>query len=71
MKGTILTVGSITQAVKARRLLARNGIRAKLVKYTTNKSGCNYAVEINTRALYDAAAILRGADIPYTVLGDV
>ena len=69
MKGTILTVGSVTQAVKARRLLARSGIRAKLVKINSKDIGCNYGIEVKGAVLYDVAAVLRGAGIEYFLLG--
>ena len=39
MDNTTLTVGSITYAIKARRLLLHEGIKARTVKLVTDESG--------------------------------
>ena len=65
----ILTVGSVTYAIKARKLLLRSGIRSKLVKVNENKSarGCSHGIEIDGSDFYSVVAVLRESGIPYSV----
>lgn len=68
MNTAILTVGSVTYAIKARKLLLRSGIRSKLVKVNENKTarGCSHGIEIEEGNFYDVVAILRENGIPYS-----
>ncbi|MBR2465654.1 MAG: DUF3343 domain-containing protein [Clostridia bacterium] len=67
MKTSVFTVGSVTYAIKAKRLLAREGLTSKLVKTDASKStgGCAYGIEFPTKDLYAAASIMRSAGIYY------
>ena len=63
-----LTVGSMTSAIKARKLLSLGGIKAKLIKLDEDKDGCKYALEIKCDNVYSSALILRQAGIEYSIL---
>ncbi len=65
----ILTVGSMTYAIKAKRILARAGIRIAIKKLdkTETKQGCAYGIEIPKDYLYTAVDRLKEARIPYSV----
>ena len=66
---SIFTVGSVTLAVKARKLLARAGIRSRLVKTDAAKTGngCRYGIEFSTFDFYGVSAELRKNGISYEV----
>lgn len=68
MSATVLTVSSITYAIKARKTLKRIGIQAKLVKIEDGDSinGCAYAIEFNSKDLYAAIAELKKNNIDYS-----
>lgn len=53
-----ITVGSVTYAQKARRILASEGIGARLVKVSSRRDGCIYGVEIDESRHLEAVAIL-------------
>ena len=69
MDNTTITVGSITYAVKARRLLARGGIKARLTKLSTNEiaGGCTHGIVIASARFFDAVVILKENGVPYSV----
>lgn len=69
MNKTIVTVGSVTYAIKARNLLSRGGVRSKLVKVESKKSknGCTHGVEFNTVDFYRAVVILKENNLSYSV----
>ena len=69
MKVTVLTVKSVTYALKAKKLLLREGISARLVKTSDVgiAQGCTHGIEIPSNDLYTAAAILRNAGMEYKV----
>ncbi len=70
MKGTnIITLGSMTNAFKARRFLSRAGIKVNIIKTEENKTnnGCSHGIEISQYDFYSAIDILRNAGIEYTV----
>ena len=66
---TVLTVGSVTYAMKARKLLLRGGIRSKLVKVNGDNMsmGCNHGLEIDKDDFYSAAVILKENRIAFSV----
>lgn len=64
MEQCILTVGTVTYAIRARKILAALGIRARLVK-STRTGGCTYGAEISAADLPRAAEALKKASIPY------
>ena len=67
MEQCILTVGTVTYAIRARKLLSSLGIRARLVKGTRpgGSGGCTYGVEISAADLTLATDALKRADIFY------
>jgi hypothetical protein len=67
---TTFIFASVTYAIKARKLLERNGIKSKLVKTLSNekRQGCAYGLKFNSSEFYDTAKILRENNITYTVL---
>ena len=69
MNTTTITVGSVTYAIKVRKLLERNGINAMLVKVESSKSerGCTYGITVNSEKLYDAVSGLKNNGIEYSV----
>ena len=71
LKRTIITLGSMTYAIKAKRLLGSIGIPSRLIKVdsTESKEGCQYGIEIPYAAFMHAIDILRSNRIPYSVSG--
>ena len=69
MRDTIITVGSVTYAIKCKKLLNKNGIRSKLIKVDPgiNENGCTYGVEFPKESFYSAVSILRQENISYRV----
>ena len=69
LNNAIVTVGTVTYAMKARKLLNRNGIRSKLVKLDSSKTanGCTYGIEFPANDLYSAVCVLREAGISYNL----
>jgi hypothetical protein len=67
MEQCILTVGTVTYAIRARKLLSSLGIRARLVKGTRpgGAGGCAYGVEIPSADLTLATDALTRAGISY------
>ena len=66
---TIITVGSVTYAIKARNMLSRGGVRSKLVKTdgTGQNRGCTHGLELNSEDFYRAVVILKENNINYNV----
>jgi len=73
LNNTIIAVGSVTYAIKAKKLLERQGVNAVLVKVDSSKNdgGCTHGIRINASYLYDAIAILKKMGIDYRVYNDV
>ena len=68
MNSTIVTVGTVTYAIKLRRLLLRAGIRSKLVKVeSASNDGCTHGVKINSSDFYRAVVVMKGNNISYSV----
>lgn len=68
MKRYVITVGSVTQAIKARDLLRKNGFRVNARKQVgnTEDTGCAYAVVLDSGDVYTATKILRQSGIKIT-----
>lgn len=62
----ILTVGSITYAIKARKLLNRKNIPSKLIKIDELK-GCAYGIQIEDTQLLSAVSVLKENGIQYSL----
>ena len=69
MNSTILAIGSITQSIKARKLLTRVGIRSELIKVDDlkNQSGCIYGIRFLSPLFYSVISELKNNDIDYSV----
>ena len=62
--GKIL-IGSISYAIKAKRLLVREGITANVVKETDKTEGCSYGLSFSECDAYRVTAILSQAGIGF------
>lgn len=69
MNRRTITVGSVTYAHKARRLLQRKGINSRLVKIDSarSKNGCTHGIELAEKDFYNVIMELKNAGIEYTV----
>ena len=68
MNCTIVTVGSVTYALKLQKILLRAGLRSKLVKVGDGDSrGCTHGLEIDNNDYYSAIRIMRENGIEYSV----
>lgn len=69
LNSTIVTVGTVTYAIKLRKLLSREGIRSKLVKVDAREGsgGCTNGVEIENKDFYRVISILKNNGISYSV----
>ena len=67
MEQCILTVGTVTQAIRARKMLAAAGIAARLTKSTQGgaRGGCAYSVEVSPADMHAAMELLDSRQIPY------
>ena len=67
MNTRTITVGSVTYAHKARRLLQRKEINSRLVKIdaTRSKNGCTYGIEFDAEDFYNVVMELKNAGIVY------
>ena len=69
MKNTIITVGSVTYAIKLQKLLARSKISSSIVKIARgeNEGGCTNGLEIYDSDFFSAVAIMRENRIAYKI----
>lgn len=69
MNKTTITVGSVTYAIKLRKLLIKAGIGSRLVKVdnTSLNKGCSHGVEILDSDFYQAIVIMKDNGIEYSV----
>ena len=72
MQNKIISIGSMNQAIGARRILSREGIASRVVKLDTTKSaeGCGYGLSYAEEDGLDLARILRINGIRYHIYGD-
>ena len=66
MNNVIITVGSVTYAIKLKKLLAREGIKSSLVK-KESANGCTHGVELAEADFLAAVVVIRENGIEYTV----
>lgn len=69
LNNVTVTVGTVTYAIKLKKLLSRAGIRSRLVKAegTTAGEGCTHGVEISSSDFLFAVVIMKENGIPYSV----
>ena len=70
MDNTTITVGSVTYAIKARRLLTSAGIKARTVKLSGDGGslGCVHGIVVASSRFFDAVVILKENGIEYSLL---
>ena len=70
MNTITVTVGSVTYAIKARKILLRMGIKSKLVKANHSElaPGCTHGIEIPEEHLYTLISALKASGINYNVI---
>ena len=66
----MITVSSQTIAIKAQRMLRKNGIRCKIVRPSPSQTphGCGFGLQVDVYSVAAAMDFLEAADIPF---GDV
>ena len=69
MKKTVITVDSVTYAIKLKRVLAKAKIHTRLVKVNQGdlSGGCVHGVELADEDFYQAVVIMRDNNISYSV----
>ena len=65
MSKTILNLGSITYATKAKILLAGYSIKAETVKLSNDTVGCTHGIEFDRRNNSNVRQILSKHKIPF------
>ena len=63
MENRRIIVGSISYAIKAKRLLAKKGILAGIVKETDHTEGCSYGLSFAEKDAYRVYTVLADAGI--------
>jgi len=69
LKSITVTVGSVTYALKLKKLLNRGGIEARLIKVEDKNGllGCLHGVRLKEADFLDAVVIMRENNISYSV----
>ena len=67
MKTDIITIPTVTMALKAKKLLSKQGIKAKVVNINgdINSNGCSYGIEFSSTYYFSVIAILKDSEIPH------
>ena len=67
MKNDIITIPTVTLALKAKKLLSRQGIKASVINISDlkDKSGCAYGIEFDSAYYFSVISALRNSEIPY------
>ena len=65
-----IAIGSVTYAMKVRKLLLREGIQSRLVKVdnTADGKGCSHGMELNEGDFFSAIMIIKRNGIAYTLI---
>ncbi len=65
----IITVGSMTYAMKARKILRAKGITTRLVKLDSalTEHGCGYGIEFRSSESYRVYSTLKENNIKYSI----
>ena len=71
MRKIIITMSSVTAALKAKRLLEARSIGSRLIKIDSMKisDSCTHGIEIDYKSFLDAVTILKNKNISYKVHG--
>ncbi len=66
MEPCILTIGTVTRAIRARKLLSAARIQARLFKHTgMGQGGCAYALSLSAEDMPAAMRLLQEGGIPF------
>ena len=66
MEDCVLTIGTVTGAIRARKLLASAGISARLIKNTTSTgAGCAYGITVKATDMQRAMRMLNENSIAF------
>ncbi len=67
MKYSLITMRSVTGAMKGQKVLTANGIHAEIVRLPAQYSdaGCTYGLSLPSERDSQAIHILRVSDVPY------
>ena len=70
MKKTVLSIGSVTHAIKAQKALSDNNVPSKVVKTKTTKNGkgCTYGVETERMYYVTAEKVLDSYGINHSTV---
>lgn len=73
MSKVIITFDSVTYAAKAKKILNKNGIDARIIKlsFSSSYSGCTSGLELNVSDFLSAASFLRTSGINYGLLNKI
>ncbi len=72
MEKDVVTIGSITYTMKAKRALLKLGILAQPIKTETNgQKGCNYGLSFDKAQYYAVIGELKRLGISYEYRGSV
>ena len=66
----IINVGSVTYAIKLKRLFSREGIPARLVKIDTKDIGCTHGLEIYDDDFFNAVVIMKNNNVNYSIVDE-
>lgn len=69
MNNITVTVGSVTYAIKLKKMLSRVGIQSKLIKIEDEKGiiGCMHGVSIGEEDYLSAVKIMRENGVRYSI----
>jgi len=69
---TTITVGSVTYAIKVKKILQGIGIKSKLIKVDSSKTanGCEYGVEFPSALFLDVVSELKKHKINYSLYSE-
>lgn len=59
-----ISVSSVTYAMKGAELLARNGIKRRIIKVKNSKNGCQYGISVDKPNADRAQLLLLQSGIP-------
>ena len=57
--------GSVTHAMKAKKVLSRKGIVAKISKDVNSECGCSFIIEVPDEKYFDSLIILKNNGIKF------
>lgn len=70
MNKTTITLGSVTYAMRLKKLLTREGIKSRLIKVDAgqNNLGCTHGIEVDERDFLSCVVIMKNNGIEYRVI---